>query len=330
MLRWWNPGLEPGTYTLRISADRRFEQKISLQTGDRLIVELFDDGNGGIAYRRALYGDEDDFRDGEKREGGPWRLTILGNQKTGDEIAGLGLMAAVESTANTGPTLEQVRPGWVDFRLGVAGRNEPASPLAPRWRERMTYPGPVWQLDAPRWPADPADPGNLAKPIVSAWWLGRDQVDHLADPGAVFDLDPAVFPIKVPMADGRVVLVEDFRLEDHYVEDQPAQPPRPEHCLVIRLAYPKGSPYFVDPDAPKAVGASGYEHRDYRRAGKYAGLFWPVNESQFEILRKGKLRLVAVDRLRGEAEKLGQKAEIKLERPRNDVKLPEPPRAIRP
>ena len=48
-------------------------------------------------------------------------MTILGNQKTGDEIAGLGLMAAVESTANAGPTLEQVRPGWVDFRLGVRG-----------------------------------------------------------------------------------------------------------------------------------------------------------------------------------------------------------------
>ena len=95
-------------------------------------------------------------------------------------------------------------------------------------------------------------------------------------------------------------------------------------CLVIRLAYPVGSPHFVDPDSLKVIEATRYEHRYYNRAGKYAGLFWPVNESQFEILRKCKFRVVSLNRLRDEAEKHGQKVEIKLGSPRDGGKLPEP------
>ena len=77
-------GLDAGIYTLRVLADRPYEQEIDLKSGDRLIVDLVDDGNGGIAFRRALYGDDDDFQGAENRQqGGDWRLTVLGDQKTG-------------------------------------------------------------------------------------------------------------------------------------------------------------------------------------------------------------------------------------------------------
>ena len=124
--------------------------------------------------------------------------------------------------------------------------------MALRWRERMTYPAPVWQLDVPRWPADPADPASLARPILTAWWLDREQAGSPHD--AEFALDPAGFPFDVPLANGQVVRVEDFGLEDHFVEVKPGESPQSQPCLVIRLAYPKGSPYFVDPASLRAIG----------------------------------------------------------------------------
>ena len=89
---------------------------------------------------------------------------------------------------------------------------------------------------------------------------------------------------------------------------------------MIRLAYPVGSPYFVDPDPLKET--TRYEHRYYSRAGKYAGLFWPVNESQFEILRKSKFRLVSVNRLRERAQKRRQKVEFPMGIPKDASSSP--------
>ena len=110
---------------------------------------------------------------------------------------------------------------------------------------------------------------------------------------------------------------------------RPGEPPEPKSCLVIRLAYPKDNPYFVDPGSLSATVTTGYEHRYYSRARKYAGLFWPVNADQFNILRgKGKFRLVSLNRLQAEAEKLKQKVEIRPGRPAENPKLPDPPLAL--
>ena len=91
----------------------------------------------------------------------------------------------------------------------------------------MTYPAPVWQLNVPRWPADPADPASLARPILTAWWLDREQAKKLTDANAEFGLDPAGFPFDVPLANDQVVRVEDFQLENHYVEVKPGEPLSP-------------------------------------------------------------------------------------------------------
>ena len=146
---------------------------------------------------------------------------------------------------------------------------------------------------------------------------------------AEFGLEAAGFPFDVPLASGQVVRVEDFQLENHYVEVKPGEPPQSKPCLVIRLDYPKDSPYFVDPASLGAIVTTGHEHRFYSRARKYAGLFWPLNIEQVNLLRKSKFRLVSLNRLREEATKHGQKVEIKLERPGDNAKLPEPPHAIR-
>jgi hypothetical protein len=321
-LSWWSRGLQPGTYKLRVLADKAYGAEVDLQTGDRLIVQLVADPAGGIAFERALYGDDDAFRDGAKQERGDWRLTVLTNQQLRQNaVDRLRLFLALESKSRSTP-LRQVQPGLVGFQLGAEGLPNPAGVITLRWRGRALFPAPVWQLDVPQWPADPAG-GGLARPILTTWWWDSDRSLPAA---GEFERDDTGGSQEVRLDDNQIVRIEDIRLENHLVEVQPGQPAQSKSCLVIRLAYPKDSPYFVDPEPIKSVDTAGYEHRFYSQAGKYAGLFWPVNASQFERIRK--FKLVSLNRLQREAAKRKNSVELKLARPRNDVKPPQPPQAI--
>jgi hypothetical protein len=51
---WWPRGLEPDTYTLRVEADRTYQQNINLNSGDRVILQLVEGRGGGIAFARVL------------------------------------------------------------------------------------------------------------------------------------------------------------------------------------------------------------------------------------------------------------------------------------
>ncbi|HZW33082.1 MAG TPA: hypothetical protein VFF52_20365, partial [Isosphaeraceae bacterium] len=327
-LRWWSRGLTAGTYKLRVVADKTYRAEVDLLKGDRLVVQLVDGPDGGIAFERALYGHDDRFHDAVKQERGDWRLTVLNNQQVRrNQVDGLRQFVALEAKSRSSP-LRQVKPVLVWFQLGIEGLPDPSAALALRWREWSAsslevqgYPAPVWKLDVPQWPVDPAGNGP-AKPILMTWW--RDSNRPL--PATEFQRDGTGGPQEVRVDDNQSVRVEDVRLEDHFVEVQPGEPPQLKSCLVIRLRYPKDSPYLVDPEPIKRLDTAGYEHRFYTQAGKYAGLFWPVNAAQFEDLQR--FRLVSLNRLRAEAVKLKSTAELKLLRPQADDKPPEPPQAI--
>jgi hypothetical protein len=321
-LRWWTSGLPAATYKLSVQADRTYGGEVDLQNGDRLIVKLVEGTGGGIAFERAIYGDDEDFRGAPKATDlGDWRLTVLSSQALRQSsVSRLRLLVAVESKS-TMPPLRQIQPALVAFQLGIDGTSE-APPVALRWRALTGYPAQVWQLDVPSWPADPADAAAAGRPILSAWWWDRAR----PVPGVEFERDEAGGTQQVRDDDNQVVTVEDVRLENHLVELQPGEPPQLRSCLVIRLAYPKDSPYFVDPEPIKKLDTAGFEHRFYSQAGKYAGLFWPVNPDQLQKLKR--LKVVSMNRVRREAAKRKNTAEMKLPRPRGDGKPPQPPLAI--
>ena len=112
------------------------------------------------------------------------------------------------------------------------------------------------------------------------------------------------------LADGRTVVVESVRLEEHLVEVRTGEPLVSEPCLVVRLAYSKDGPVIVDPESLHLSGiqVGGYEHRLYTRAHKYVGLFWPVGRDQIAKLRS--LGLISLARFRSEAEKRDHRVEI--------------------
>ena len=327
--RWWTRGLRPRIYKLRVHAEKSYEQDIDLKEGDRIVVELVDGPGGGISFQRALYSDGEDFQGRLKAEQGGWRLAVRANRQVRqgpDER--LRMLAALERKPDKGGTerLQQVRPRLAWFRLGAQDYEHPEAAFSVRWHERIFYPGPVWQFDVPHWVADPGGEG-LATPILKAWW--RDPQTKLL-PAGVFRLDPPGLvqglPRDVQVEGDKTVRIESLDTEDHHIEDRPGEPPQVKSCLVVRLAFPKNSPYLVDPAGIVGVETVGYEHRLYTQAGKYTGLFWPVNQPQLQKLSS--LNLIALDAFRDEAEQQKNAVEIKLSRPRIDDQIPGPPDAL--
>ena len=111
------------------------------------------------------------------------------------------------------------------------------------------------------------------------------------------------------------------------METRPGAAPETATCLVVRLAYPEGKPFLVDPSRLAGLKAERHEHRLYTTSRKYTGLFWPVSRSQVETNLRG-LGLVALDPLRRQAEGKKQYVELKLNRPRTEDRFPEAPAAV--
>ena len=328
--KWWTDGLEPGTYKLRVHADKPYEQEIDLRKGERMLVELVDGTGGGIAFRRALYGDQREF-DGKRaiQDSGSWRLAVLADQRRSEgQDEQLHLFATLERKPGEpgAERLRQVEPGRPWFRVDAEDVGHPEAEFAVRWRERIFFPGPAWQLDVPRWVEAPAG-GGLARPILRAWWRdaeSRSIRDHeilMNPPG-----DPGVLPRSLEVEDGKSVTIESLVVEDHRVEVQPDQPTQVQPCLVIRLEFPRDRPYIVDPGRLAGLEIVGYEHRLYSRARKYTGLFWPVTQAKLSKLSN--VGLISLGAHRDQAEKERRTAEVKLTPPREADQLPVPPPAI--
>lgn len=323
--RWAGEGLKPGSYTLKVQADKLYERGVDLEQGDRLIVRLVDDG-GGIGFERALYSDDFPLRK-DSGEAGGWRYSAARTRYQEQEPTGpLQLFTILEPTAGDSARLRQARPRFAWFELSTqagTGRSE----FAVRWQELGAYPAPVWRGDVPRWPADPngKDP---AGPALNAWWLAGKEADQDLGPAPLeFNRPQDVRDEVVRSDDGTTAIVESIAVESHPIRTR-ADRDSPEQvdCLVVRLRYPRGKPFFVDPRRLPGITPSGYEHRFYLRAGAYTGLFGPITRTEVDGLRS--LSLVPVAKLKSLAEGRKQVAGLKLAQPRADDKIPEPPQAI--
>lgn len=319
--RWWLKGLEPGSYTLEVVANRTYRRGIDLERGGRLIAQLNADPRGGLLFERALYGDPARTKEPTREQKG-WQVAVLENHGDPDGNQ-LELFACLEPLRSGEGNLRQVKPRATWFELG----SESATPLdfALRVRERGYYPGPVWQLSVPQWPIDKGGM-ELARPVLKVWWNPAQNVIPSATlkRGGDFSVPGDLDHVRVPVEEEQTVTIESVRTEDHYVETKPDAPPELQPCLVVRLSYPPGNPYWVDAKGLVGLNPSASEHRFYERAGKYTGLFWPVPKSQAEERLNG-LSLVSLSKHRGEAKAGGHYIELPLSRPRRDDRRPPSP-----
>jgi hypothetical protein len=321
----WCRGLKPGVYKLRVHAGSNVDQDIDLRNGDRIIVELIEDQAGAVVFRRGLYTASNEFAGRSRVENEAWRLTPLANQvrQDGDHDR-LQMATALERKpeGNVAGEIQQVKPRMAWFRLGAEDVEHPETRFMTRWRERVFYPGPVWQFDVPRWIPGPAG-DRFAAPVLKAWWSNPESK---LEPASELRFDPpgnlGEVPRGVRLGEGKTVIIESIGLEDHRVEVAPGEPTQSKPCLVVRLAFSGDYPCLVDPASLSGLQIVGHEHRVYSQAGKYTGLFWPVNPPQFQ--RLAGLGLIALDEFRGQADKKNM-LEIKLGQPTVESQIPAPP-----
>jgi hypothetical protein len=292
----WSPFLAAGRYAVRVRASRRAERPVLVNAGDSLLLDLFRTRDGRLALRRALYADSLQVQQHRHvsgrqrvpvRDGVEWLLAVHQNEPRDSE---LHLMATLERDEGPGTpraALQQVRPRLAWFEVPAPG----GGPVPMRVTALAGYPAPAWGIVLPRWPANTA-------PTLDAWWTEADLPPaRTLKRGDDFVIgDPSSRIIDGVWAIDREkqasLLVESVELERRTFELSPGR--REEvSCLVVRLSYdPKGEPYFVQ--APPAV--LGQEHRFYRRAGKYTGIYWPVSEDEVRGLTA--LHLVSVANLK--------------------------------
>ena len=168
----WCRGLKAGVYKLRVHLGSTLEQDVDLREGDRIIVELVEDKAGSIVFRRGLYTDSNEFAGRSRAVTEAWRLTPLANQVRSDGGHDrLQIVTALERKPEevVAGEIQQVKPRMAWFRLGAEDVEHPEAQFMTRWRERVFYPGPVWQFDVPRWIPGPAG-DRYATPVLKAWW----------------------------------------------------------------------------------------------------------------------------------------------------------------
>ncbi|HKM53992.1 MAG TPA: hypothetical protein VJY33_11330, partial [Isosphaeraceae bacterium] len=327
-LEQWSQGLKPGLYKLRVNVGTYVEKDVELGSGDRIIIELVENEAGGVSFRRGLYAEGIEHADRPSIGPAGWRLSSLANQvrHQGDGDA-LRIVAALEAKPQVGEDqrIRQVTPSLAWFRLGALDVKNPESLFMTRWRERVFFPGPVWQFDVPRWIRGRAGE-RYAAPVLKAFWANpAARLEPAIDVPLIAPGDPGELPRAVPLNDSESVTVESIGVEDHRVEVAPDEPSQTKPCLVVRLQYPDENPCVVDPASLKGLDIVGHEHRLYSQAGKYTGLFWPVNQAKFQ--RLAQFSLISLRKLSAVAER-DCTLELPLGPPRVDESIPAPPKIL--
>jgi hypothetical protein len=308
----WVFPLRTGWYRVSVFTDRRLEQRVHIDRGDYLLLNLRADGLG---YERVLLGESYRQKYPSKVEG-DWLLTVPQNELKRD--GSLEMMLTLENRQkhpmSRDDVLQQIKPSRLWLEVEPQGVE---TPVGVRWTELPGYAGPAWGLTMSPWP-------NLlgreepARPLIHAWWnwpsdrisLARvGQVDREA--GAAFD---TFFHGKEEQSfgddPGDKYRIENIRIEEHMVHIYPGAPPEKATCLVVRASFPrKPQPRRIWVE-PIGLNEAGHQHEFYSPAGKYTGLFWPITE---DTARRelGGLRIYSVDKLKNLP--TTQRTELKLE-----------------
>jgi hypothetical protein len=305
--QWVPEGLQPGSYDVWVQTTERSRQKIYLERGDLLLMQL----NKDLKFERLVFS-EKDYPGKIAAKNEDWRMAVLQNQKLGDRGQRLQMLTTLERLTNRAQnTIQQVKPQDIWFEIQPPANAQ--SPFGLRWGYQYGYPAATWGFDVPNWPLALGSP-NLASPEVRVWWSPDQEAasSKVLQQGADFTSASELTNRPIQVEDDKV-MVESVSVENHLVEMVNGEKPVMQSCLVVRMAYPRNKPVWA-----KVSGAwtiEGFEHRFYQDANKYTGLFWPVPPNAAENLTK--LSVISVDAFKREAKQRGFTLV-------QDAKVPEP------
>jgi hypothetical protein len=287
----WARPLEAGDYLVRVRAGGTLRQKVRVNPGDSLLLDLIAH-EGRLTFRRCIYSESMlvtknrqlptralHVRGGDGRD---WVLGVLQNEPRQGGVQMMTTLEKDEDFARTRDRLQQVRPRLAWFE--VAAPDEAKGPVRLHVTSLPNYPAPGWSLDVPEWKRN--DPV-----AISAWWwtqttplpVAGGVSKDLGDFKEIGDLADKVVPnvFRIEGEKPVPVTILSCGYEHRRVEVSPGKFEADRHCLVVRLRYPKGEPFFVLPP----VEARGAWHRFYLDAGIYVGVFWEVTEEQAAALK---------------------------------------------
>src|SRR5262249_23652016 len=190
--QWYQKGLPPAIYKVRVLAGGRVQKDISLSGGDLLLVDLVAEG-GRLLFERGLYSLADYPLKPALDQSG-WRAAVLQNQQQAGQA--VQMLVTLEKSADRRETiLQRLRPRltWVEVTPRSeyeARKKNPRSdvcahptPYCQRWGYLPGYPAPAWGIDIPAWPraigagnAGPAAGPTLDRPVVQLWWNPDQEV----------------------------------------------------------------------------------------------------------------------------------------------------------
>jgi hypothetical protein len=301
----------PGNYWvwMRTNQDKGgiLQQFINLRRGEGLVLNLVPTSNGQFGFNLEPYTESAYFKEGlgvppkKQSPRGPrdevrndLLLAVVQNREGWSEgiSKGLRLTTVLENLKQpeSNRVLEQQRPDFTWFEVADASnKDRPISGL--RFYPLAHYQAPVYSLELKNWTRG-------AAPSLGAWWTtGEVPPSSTLERGKEFasleKLTNYLFNT-TPVGNEATekVIVEKVEQVRRQIEVRPGEAQADVDCLVVRLNYPSGAkPYFVR--LPPGVGALGHEHRFYKEAGKYVGIFWNVSPQQAQELSK--LDVVSVE-----------------------------------
>jgi hypothetical protein len=285
--RWSKSSPLLGGYKLVTQAGTRLEREIIVNRGDLLLVTLT--GQDTVSAERGLYSGDASPRDRREQTTG-WRGSIVRNGREGE---GIEVWTTLEKLATPKESaLEMIKPREVWMEAQPLGAS--ASPIAQRWSYQTGLPAPAWALRVPAWPMP-------ARPALQVWWDAAQEATFTSEVVRLSDFRSTdEIPARPVKVDGLTIDLEMVSVETRKVEVSPGVY-RDESCLLIRLHYPEGKPYWVRPQGLRTEGA---EHRFYKSANKYTGLFWPVTPDQADVALEG-LGLVSLAEFKARCERRG-------------------------
>jgi hypothetical protein len=286
--QWYQKGLPPAIYKVRVYTDRRLQKDISLAGGDLLLVDLVPTERG-LTFERGIYSLADfPLKPHQEQQG--WRMAVLQNQQLAGQAVQM-LVTLEKSTDRRETILQRLRPRmtWIEVVPGAdfVAREKANTclariPYSQRWHYLAGYPAPAWGIDIPQWPMAPQAVGaaaRLDRPVVSVWWNPDQElvVANTLNRGIDFSKIEKLVNKQLQVAGDNITL-ESVSVEEHRVEVKAGQF-EVKPCLVVRIAHAPCRPVWATVQG-QGLGVAGEEHRFYDEPARYTGIFWPVDSDR--------------------------------------------------
>jgi hypothetical protein len=267
-LRWLVIPLAGRTHTFQLSLapDERIAGSVAVSPGDALSLQLVPRGNE-LGLQRLPFAPRADLLSGRVLQHGNWLAAVAQYDRM--DAGGLQLLLTLEpQLMDDENPVRMHRPADLWVELASAD----GQVCAVQWRSVAGYPAHAWKIEVPAWPVGADQTPVPAR--LRVWWRG----DRPAVPSVSLrrqeDFRAPENIARRMRIEGDEVVIESVRVEPRSTDlgdKMSLSATDTQWCVAVRISHPPDRPVRVSLEGLGTL--RGEEHRYYRAAGKYVGLF---------------------------------------------------------